>query len=441
MLNQVKTEFLNKISKRDILNRFYNFAPKDEMLIGMELERLPIDKKGYAVTYDDEKNGGVKQILNQISDIYGWGKLYNDNVLIGLKKGDTTITLEPGCQFEISMAPQKTVKDLKKEIEKIDSQITPVFKKKNAKLLEYGISPKSTANEIDVFPKPRYKYMANYLPGNLASSMMRETAGIQVAIDFKDEQDAIKKLRIFTKISPVMTAMFANSPIKGGKFTGYKSTRALAWLNTDNARCGLINEKLFDKNYDFTFEDYLDTVLNVPMLYISRNHRSKQGIITPFKKDILINGKITFEEFLKYGYESYNAELQDYDLQQSLFFPEVRLKNYLEIRNHDCQKGDLKYSIPAIYKGLSYNENVLNSLIDLFDEFSYEDVMSARYNVPKTALDTDFGNKKIKDLAKEIITLSKEGLKNDEDLKFLEPIEELTAQNLCPADLISEINF
>ena len=441
MLNQVKTEFSNKISKRDILDNFYNFAPKQEMLIGMELERLPVNQKGFAVIYDDEKTVGVKQILNQISDIHEWGKLYNDNVLIGLKKDNTTITLEPGCQVEISLSPQKSVNDLKKEIEKTDVQIVPVFKKHKVKLLEYGISPKSTASEIKVFPKPRYKYMANYLPGILASSMMRETAGIQVAIDFKDEQDAIKKLRIFTKISPVMTAMFANSPVKGGKFTGYKSTRALAWLNTDNARCGLISEKLFDKNYDFTFEDYLDVILEIPMLYISRNIRSQQGITTPFKKDILINGKINFKEFLKFGYENYNASLQDYDLQQSLYFPEVRLKNYLEIRNHDCQKGDLKYSVPAIYKGLAYNENVLNSLIDLFGEFSYEDVQTARYEVPKTALDTAFGNKNIKDLAKEIITLAKEGLKNDEDKKFIDPIEELTSQSLCPADLITEIKF
>ena len=437
MLNQLKS--FKTITTRDILNTFYNFAPKTQLQIGAEIERLPIDKKGYAAKYSNSQKNGVKEVLEEISKSYNWDKIVDDGVLIGLKKEGSTITLEPGCQVEISLKPQKTVIDLKSEYEKIDKEILPVFEKLGITLLEYGISPKSTSKEIEVFPKKRYQYMAKYLKGELAPSMMRETAGIQVAVDFKNEQDAIKKLRIFTKISPIMTAMFANSSIKEGKQTGYKSTRALAWLNTDNDRCGLISPKLFDKNYDFTFEDYMETVLDIPMLYISRPLRienCRNCATTPFKKDILINGKITFKEFLEYGYNGIYPELKDYEIQQSLFFPEIRLKNYLEIRNHDCQKGDLKYSIPAIYKGLAYNENVLNSLTEMFDKFSYEDVMNARYDVPKYALKADFGDKKILDLAKEIIKLSKEGLKNDNDIKFIELIEEPVQQGLCPADLI-----
>ena len=439
MLSQIKSEFTKTLTKNDILNHFYNFSPKKEMKIGIEIERLPIDNNKTAVKYDGKF--GVKQILEDISSICGWGKLYNNQVLIGLKRENTTITLEPGCQFEISLEPQKTISELKKELEKIDRDIKPILNRFGVKLLEYGISPYSTANEIEVFPKKRYQYMAKYLPGALASSMMRETSGIQVAIDYKNEKDAIKKLRIFTKISPVMTAMFANSPIKGGKNTGLKSNRALAWLNTDNDRCGIIGKKLFDKNYEYGFKDYIERILNIPMLYISRPKviSNGHGMTCPVNNDIIINGKITFEDFLENGYDGYMPTMSDYDTQQSLFFPEVRLKNYLEIRNHDCQKGELKYSIPAIYKGLAYNETVLNDLIELFDEFSYENILSARENVPKYALSADFGNKKVLDLAKEIIKLSKTGLKNDIDLKYIEPIEELISKGFCPADLVKKI--
>lgn len=439
MLNQIKIETPKTLTKKEILENFYKFSFNTDMKIGMELERLPVNKDKLAVKYNGFN--GIKHILEEISLSCGWGKLYNNQVLIGLKKENTTITLEPGCQVEISLEPQKSVKKLKEEVDKIDNEINPILKYFGVKLLEYGISPYSTANEINVFPKKRYQYMAKYLKGSLASSMMRETAGIQVAIDFKNETDAIKKLRIFTKISPVMTAMFANSPIKGGKYTGYKTNRALAWLNTDNDRCGLINKKLFDKNYDFSIQDYLERVLDIPMLYISRPKIIPNGgsMSCPINNDVIINGKITFAEFLKNGYEGYTPTMSDYETQQSLFFPEVRLKNYLEIRNHDCQKGDLKYSIPAIYKGLAYDESVLNCLIDLFDEFSYEDIMNARENVPKYALNTNFGNKKILDLAKEIIRLANQGLKNDADVKFLNPIEELIFQGLCPADLITMI--
>ena len=98
--------------------------------------------------------------------------------------------------------------------------------------------------------------------------------------------------------------------------------------------------------------------------------------------------------------------------------------------------GDLKYSIPSIYKGLAYNETVIDSLIDMFEKFSYQDVQNARHDVPKYALNAKLGSYKICDLAKDIIKLSKEGLKNDGDKKFLDPIESLVNQNLCPADLV-----
>ena len=121
------------------------------------------------------------------------------------------------------------------------------------------------------------------------------------------------------------------------------------------------------------------------MLYISRN-LSKNYNSNPLRKDIIINGKITFEEFLKNGYEDYLPTLNDYNLHQSLFFPEVRLKNYIEIRNHECQEGVLKYSVPAIYKGLTYNEDCLNALIEVFDEFTYSDIKNARYIIKKFLL-------------------------------------------------------
>ena len=91
--------------------------------------------------------------------------------------------------------------------------------------------------------------MANYLWGILSDVMMRETAGIQVGIDFRSEQDAMRKFRLANLMMPFITAMFANSKTRGGVDTGYKSFRALAWLNTDNERCGFATD--FNKNMCF----------------------------------------------------------------------------------------------------------------------------------------------------------------------------------------------
>ena len=82
--------------------------------------------------------------------------------------------------------------------------------------------------------------MTKYLKeqADLPYVMMRETAGIQVGIDYKSEEDCMKKFRLANLIMPFVTAMYANSQIRGGVDTGYKTFRALSWLNTDNERCG-----------------------------------------------------------------------------------------------------------------------------------------------------------------------------------------------------------
>ena len=111
--------------------------------------------------------------------------------------------------------------------------------------------------------------MANYLWGILSDVMMRETAGIQVGIDFRSEEDAMKKFRLANLMMPFSTAMFANSKIRGGVDTGYKSFRALAWLNTDNERCGFALD--FDKN--MCFKDYILKLLDTPMIFINRENK------------------------------------------------------------------------------------------------------------------------------------------------------------------------
>ena len=314
MINRLITE--HGISKQDILGVFYSSSSHAQEGIGMELERIPIDNNQNTAVYSNGENG-VKEILEEISQELYWQKIYDDNVLIGLKQSNATITLEPGCQVEISVDPQNNITDLKYEIEKIDKEIKPIFNKYGIKLLEYGISPKSTVKDIKIFPKKRYKYMANYLSGILAPSMMKETAGIQVSVDYKNEEDAIKKLRIFTKISPVMTAIFANSPCRNGKFTGYKSTRALAWLNTDNNRCGLISEKLFDKNYNFTLKDFLNSLIPdklIDALLDKYNKLSDEDLINTIKNLTVLISEVGDFDKAQCGSGGVSFELCDNDL-------------------------------------------------------------------------------------------------------------------------------
>lgn len=325
--------------------------------------------------------------------------------------------------MELSIKPEKTIAELKNKIDKLNKQMAPILEKFGISLLNYGISPLSTNKSINLIPKTRYHIMAKYLWGILSDVMMRETAGIQCCIDFESEEDAMNKFRIANKLTPFMTAMFANSPIRGGVETGYKSFRALSWLNTDNDRCGFVGQ--IDNK--FSFEEYVDYVLETPMIFINRNDNA-----------LVLNGKITFDEFMQNGYKDYDAEMEDFKLHANLYFPEVRLRNFIEIRNHDCVGDGLQYSILAIYKGILYNNFAMSEIEELFKDFEYRDFSELRYNVPKSAMNAKIGKFYVKDIAKEILYIAEKSL-IEQDLGeeiFLEPIKDFTSNGICPADII-----
>lgn len=413
----------NKLEKDEILKLYTKgFKNSECFKIGIEYERLPIWSSSYnAVDYWSDF--GIKNLLEIFSKEETWDYITDDKNIIGLKYKHDTLTLEPGCQLEISAKPEKTIFELREKINKINASLKVLTDKMGITLLNYGVSPYSTYKSINLIPKKRYKIMARYLWGILSDVMMRETAGIQCCIDFNSEEDAMRKFKLANKLSPFMTAMFANSPIRGGVETGYKSFRALSWLNTDNDRCGF-SGKISE---EFSFEDYIDCVLKTPMIYIQRDNLQFE-----------VNGDITFAEFMQNGWEGAYPTIEDYELQANLYFPDVRMRNFIEIRNHDCVGGDLKYAILAIYKGIMYSKSAMQECEELFKHLQYKDFAELRYNVPKNTLQSNIKKVQVLDYAKEIISIAEKSLKEmgtGEDI-FLDAIKEYTYDGITPADVI-----
>lgn len=416
-----------KVDIKSIISAFKKgFKNIEDLQTGIEFERLPISGKDFKMV-DYSQENGIYDLLRTFAKFNEWEYITDDYNIIGIKKEKDVISLEPGCQLELSIKPEKSIFKIKTKIEIINKKLIPILKKYNINLLEYGISPVSTYKHIKLIPKKRYHIMANYLWGILSDVMMRETAGIQACYDFLSEEDAIRKFRIANIISPFMTAMFANSPIRGGVDTGYKTFRGLSWLNTDNERCSFMSKKLFDKHSGYGFKDYVDEVIKTPMIYFVRD-----------KKIIEVLGKINFEDFIKNGFKGYSAALSDFGLHANLYFPEVRLRNFIEIRNHDCTNHGMQYSILAIYKALLYNKKALEEIEELISQFTYDNIREFRYNVPRNALNTKVGKYHAKDVANDILKIAAGALKEngEGEEEFLEPILELTPYGLSPADVI-----
>ena len=409
------------IATKDELTEIFYSGCKTEELIGLEYEKLPVYKENYkAADYFD-----VVQIIfdmeNEDKEV-----LFEGKNPIGMMMPYGHISLEPGTQTEISLNPVKNISELQKMIDDYNAETAEIAAKYGICWVGLGIQPVSTFEKINVIPKKRYTRMTNYLPkrAKLPFVMMRETAGIQVGLDYSSEEDAMQKLKTALKLSPLVSAMFANSPVRNSRLSGAKSFRAYSWLNTDEQRCGLISEKIFHD--DFSFEDYKNVLFDIPMIFIEKDGK------------YIDRRDLTFGEYYKHGFEGYFPTFEDWQTHMSLFFPDVRLKTYLEIRNHDSQKSELITAVPAIWKGILYNKEARESIDDMFKGSEFRDFEELRYLTPDYGLEMKFNRYNLFDLAKEVLDISRqshEEMKTGEE-QYLEPIYGYVNKKITPADEI-----
>lgn len=414
------------LNKNQLLEIFFKGCKTTES-IGVESEKILVYKNNFqAVKYED-----VVRILNCF-DENKWQRIYENGNLLGLKSDFGVISLEPGSQIELSLKPFFSLDEIVSKLSDFYSMLSMYAEKFEAKVLDSGIQPVSTYEDIKIIPKNRYEYMTKYLPtkGLTPFVMMRETAGIQTNFDYKTEEDAIRKLSLSLKMSSIVSAIYSNSPIRNSKLSGYKSYRANSWLNVDEDRCGYISYKLFEKNLKFSFSDYVEVLLDVPMIFIQRG-------------STCFGTTQTFREFMQKGYMGMNATIVDWHNHLSLYFPDVRLKSYVEIRNHDAQNPIMTYSVPAFWKGIIYNVDAMAEIEKILLKYEYDDFIKLRKEAPVIAINAKIGNMNIIDLIKEFFDISYFSLKlnNKSEEKYLEPVYEYITLKRVPADnLIEEFN-
>jgi glutamate--cysteine ligase len=117
-------------------------------------------------------------------------------------------------------------------------------------------------------------------------------------------------------------------------------------------------------------------------------------------------------------------------------FPEVRLKQFLEMRGADMGDRGHVLALPALWVGLLYDEDALNEAADRIKSWAAEDVLVLRTAVPKTAIHTPFKGCLVSDLAREVVGLAKAGLKRRGlgEEQYLAPLELTLAMDKTPAE-------
>ncbi|MGA7515684.1 MAG: glutamate-cysteine ligase family protein, partial [Pseudolabrys sp.] len=247
--------------------------PKAQFRVGTEHEKFAFTAADHRpVPYSDKRS--IHALLAGMHGLLGWEPIMEGDNIIGMfdVTGGGAISLEPGGQFELSGAPLDNVHQTAAELMAHLAQLREVAKPLGIGFLGIGMTPSWTRADMPKMPKGRYKIMTDYMPkvGKLGLDMMYRTCTVQANLDFANEADMVKKLRVSLALQPVATALFANSPFTEGKPNGFLSFRSEIWRDTDNQRAGMLPWAFED---GMGFERWTDYALDVPMYFIKRGDK------------------------------------------------------------------------------------------------------------------------------------------------------------------------
>lgn len=412
--------------------------PKENWRIGTEHEKFPfLTDTLKPVPYDGARS--IRALLEGLRDRFGWQGVYENDNIIALSDphGMGNVSLEPGGQFELSGAPLKTVHDTCEEVNEHLVQVREIGDALGIGFLGLGASPTWTRAETPVMPKGRYKIMAPYMDkvGRYGRDMMFRTCTVQVNLDFGSEADMVKKLRVSLALQPIATALFANSPFLEGKPNGFLSFRSEVWTDTDKARSGMLP---FAFEPGMSFERYVDYALDVPMYFVMRDGKYLNTAGESFRK--FLDGKLP-------QLPGEKPVAKDWADHITTIFPEVRLKQYLEMRGTDSGPWRRLCALPAMWTGVLYEDGSLDEAWDLVKSWTAAERQAVRDAVPREGLRAMIRGRTVQDIARDMLKLSRSGLeqrnqqgcKGKTEASFLDVLDETVATGKTAAENLLDL--
>lgn len=245
------------------------------------------------------------------------------------------VTREPGGQVELSSAPADDVVTCIAAVEADQAALEAALAVRGQAIRGGGFHPHHQAKRV--LPDPRYRAMEDYFnrQGPWGLTMMCCTASLQVNVDAGDEGDGpgglLRRWNLAHRIGPVLTAAFANSPLRDGRPSGWKSTRHAVLARLDPGRT------LPMPDTDDLRRDFARYALDAPLL--CRRCDPPEPWTVP--------SGVTLRSWIRDGLDGRRPTEDDIKYHLTTLFPPVRPRGWFELRMIDQQDGD-GWIVPAL---------------------------------------------------------------------------------------------
>ena len=292
-----------------------------------------------------------------------WAEISDVLELLPALPGDSAVTVEPGGAVELSGPPADGVMPAIDAMNRDQAVLRSAFADAGLGLVFLGADPLRPPKRIN--PGARYRAMEQFFAasesGEAGAAMMTSTASIQVNLDAGPQEGWASRIRLAHALGPTMIAIAANSPMLGGEFTGWVSTRQRVWGQMDSARCGPI----LGVSGDDPGTDWARYALKAPVMLV---HNPEAVAVThwvPFAD--WVDGRVLLGDR--------RPTIADLEYHLTTLFPPVRPRQWLEIRYLD--------SVPD-----AFWPAVLFTLVTLLDDPAAADIAADAVEPVATAWDT-----------------------------------------------------
>ncbi len=376
--------------------------------LGVEIEHFILRRDTQeAVPYYGP--GGVRDILESLMRLYPTAEALPGDNLLGFTGPGFVISLEPAAQLEISIESLTSIDQIGGIYDGFIHSLEEVLSAIGCIAITAGCQPVTQVEDLKLIPKERYHLMDRHFShtGDGGREMMRGTASVQVSIDYFSEEDFRRKIQAAYYYSPLFKLISNHASIFEGKpLTGFLK-RTDIWNRVDASRCGIV-PGVFAEN--FGFDGYANFLGHMPPIFLPEGNRMKE------------TGFQTVAELFEMR-EPTEEELVHI---LSMAFPDVRLKNYLELRMADSMPKLYMLSYCALIKGVLYSSEGLNFAQDHIrgSQLSEQDIRLAEDDLTENGWAGIMYGRPVRDMAETMLAVAERGL-SLEERSFLAPLEQV----------------
>ena len=398
------------------LSEYIRAGESSSQNLGLEIEHFVINEEGIQITFDE-----ISPLIHEVGTAIGAELLYMDGYTVGYDTGKYTTSLEPSCQFEISIFPSSDLDEIKEIYQDFRDLWDPIFAELgyhfenggNLPLVEQGII---TPDDIPLSPKHRYKYMNQRFlsSGRFGKYMMRASASTQVSIDYFSETDMQRKLSILEKISPILMILMETKHVADFSLPGLEGKthllRTQEWDDLDPVRTGYLKGSL---STEFGYDDIANIIYHTPLILLT--DEGKTTFVDDKSAFDLITSHVIRED--KLTPERRKNLLLHF---MSMGFFHFRIKNYIEIRVADSVPIERALGYSALIKGLMYSEESLDRLDEILESVTtIDEIQNAVEAIEYDGFDAlIYDDKSAREWADILINIAEETL-DENDKEYL----------------------